>query len=44
MSDDTLFVFVIFGGISLFAIAMVVYDLLAERQHRRERERGHRSA
>jgi len=34
--------YVIFGGMILFATAIVVYDLLAERQHRRQRER-HRS-
>jgi hypothetical protein len=31
--------YIIFGGMILFATAIVAYDLLAERQHRRERER-----
>ena len=44
MSDDVIFVAIIFGGMSLFAIAMLLYDLLAQRHHRRDRERTHRSA
>lgn len=39
MTDDVLFVLIIFGGMNLFAAMVVVYDLLAERQQRRERER-----
>jgi hypothetical protein len=31
--------YVIFGGLILFATAVGVYDLLAERQHRRLREK-----
>jgi len=31
--------YIIFGGMLLFATIVVVYDLLAERQHRRARER-----
>ena len=31
--------YIIFGGMLLFVTIVVVYDLLAERQHRRERER-----
>lgn len=30
--------YIIFAGVALFATAVCVYDLLAERQHRRERE------
>lgn len=39
MSDDLAFVLIIFGGMVLFATVIGIYDLLAERQHRRERER-----
>jgi hypothetical protein len=38
VTDDVLFFFVTFGGIALFVISIVIYDLLAERQHRREQE------
>ena len=31
--------YIIFGGMILFATSVVAYDLLAERQHRRERDR-----
>lgn len=31
--------YIIFGGMILFATVITLYDLLAERQHRRERER-----
>ena len=34
--------YIIFGGMIFFATIVVVYDLLAERQHRREREREQR--
>jgi hypothetical protein len=43
MTDQTLSLLIIFGGMMLFATIIGVYDLLAERQHRRERER-HKSA
>jgi hypothetical protein len=36
--------YIIFGGMILFATVVVVYDLLAERQHRRERDQQRRSA
>ena len=36
--------YIIFGGITLFAVAVTVYDLLARRQHRREREQRRWSA
>lgn len=42
MTDDVIFVSIIFGGMLLFGAIVVGYDLLAERQHRRERERGRR--
>ena len=34
--------YIIFGGMMLFAVAVTIYDLLARRQDRRkgERERG----
>lgn len=38
----TAFFVIIFGGMILFATAVGVYDLLAKRQHRREREREQR--
>ena len=31
--------YIIFGGMILVATAVGVYDLIAERQHRRDRER-----
>ena len=31
---------IIFGRMITFAVAITLYDLLARRQHRRERERG----
>jgi hypothetical protein len=34
--------YVIFGGMMLFAVSVTIYDLLARRQHRRQR--GRRSA
>lgn len=30
---------IIFGGLILFSVGITAYDLLARRQHRRERER-----
>jgi len=36
--------YIIFGGMILFATVVVVHDLLAERQHRRERDQQRRSA
>jgi hypothetical protein len=39
-----IFVLIILGGMVLFASAVVVYDMLARRQHRRQREAGRRSA
>jgi len=44
MNDDMVGYFIILGGVVLFATIVGVYDLLAERQHRRERERQRRSA
>ncbi len=39
MTDQELNLLIIFGGMVLFATIVGVYDLLAQRQHRRERER-----
>jgi len=36
--------YIIFGGMILFGTVVVIYDLLAERQHRRQREQQRRSA
>ena len=36
--------YIIFGGLMLIAVAVTAYDLLARRQHRREREQQRRSA
>jgi len=44
VTDQEINLFIIFGGMLLFATIVGVYDLLAERQHRRERERQRRSA
>lgn len=44
MSDDMVGFFIILGGMVLFATVVGIYDLLAERQHRRQRERQRRSA
>jgi hypothetical protein len=44
MNDDMVGYFIILGGVVLFATIVGVYDLLAERQHRREREHQRRSA
>ena len=44
MTDQEINLFIIFGGMLLFATAIGIYDLLAERQHRRRRERQRRSA
>ena len=42
MNDDELFLLVLFGGPLLFTMIIVIYDFLAERQHRRAREQEHR--
>lgn len=39
MTNELAFLLIIFGGMALFATVVGVYDLLAERQHRHERER-----
>jgi len=39
VTDQELNLLIIFGGMVLFATIVGVYDLLAQRQHRRERER-----
>ena len=36
--------YIIFGGMLLFVTIVVAYDLLARRQHRRQREEQRRSA
>ena len=38
MTEGTVGFFVILGGVVLFATVVGIYDLLAERQHRRQRE------
>lgn len=42
MTNDTAFVLIIFGGMNLFAAVVTIYDWLAQRQQRREREREQR--
>lgn len=44
MTDQEINLFIIFGGMLLFATGVTIYDLLAERQHRRKREQQRRSA
>jgi hypothetical protein len=44
VTDQEINLFIIFGGMLLFAIGVTIYDLLAERQHRRKREQQRRSA
>jgi hypothetical protein len=39
VTDQEINLVIIFGGMVLFATVVGVYDLLAQRQHRRERER-----
>ena len=44
MTDEMAWLVITFGGMNLFAGAVAIYDWLARRQHRREREGQRRSA
>jgi hypothetical protein len=44
VTDQTLGLLIIFGGMILFATVVGIYDLLARRQHRRQRDQQRRSA
>ena len=44
MTDDVVFMIIIFAGPILFGAGALCYDLLAKRQHRRQRERQQRGA
>ena len=44
MTDQEINLLIIFGGMMLFATIVGVYDLLARRQHRRQRDQPRRSA
>ena len=44
MTDQEINLFIIFGGMLLFATGVTIYDLLARRQQRRKRERQRGSA
>ena len=44
MTDAEFNLFIIFGGVLLFAAGVTVYDLLARGEHRRKREEQRRSA
>ncbi|HEX2461670.1 MAG TPA: hypothetical protein VHJ58_16115 [Vicinamibacterales bacterium] len=44
MTGQEINILIIFGGVLLFASTIGIYDLLAERQHRRQHEHRRRSA
>jgi hypothetical protein len=44
VTDQEINLFIIFGGMLLFATVIGIYDLLARRQQRRKREQQRRSA